>query len=140
MRLLCVTRHPFLSEHLCRYFEDLGFDTVACVGMHEAMDMVPTHDVDAVVSDYDLLSSVPLDRWEQDEILSATPIIAVSLTRHPGEAHLNEATAIAGFLYLPTLQAEDAQRVLKSLPRRRGAITPTNVLPWPGQTQHAQLR
>ena len=102
--------------------------------------MVPTHDVDAVVSDYDLLASVPLDRWEQDEILSTTPIIAVSLTRHPGEAHLNEATAIAGFLYLPTLQAEDAQRVLKSLPRRRGAITPPNVLPWPGQTQHAQLR
>ena len=140
MRLLCVTRHPFLSEHLCRYFEDLGFDTVACVGMRDAMDMVPTHDIDAVVSDYDLLASVPLDGWEQDEILSTTPIIAVSLTRHPGEAHLNEATAIAGFLYLPTLQAEDAQRVLKSLPRRRGAITPPNVLSWPGQTQLAQLR
>ncbi len=139
MRLLCVARHPFLSEHLCRYFEELGFDTVACVGIREAMDIVPTHDIDAVISDYDLLVSAPLDQWEQDEILSATPIIAVSLTRHPGQAHLNEA-AIAGFLYLPTLQAEDAQRVLKSLPRRRSAITPPNVLPWPGQTQHAQLR
>ncbi len=140
MRLLCVARHPFLSEHLCRYFEELGFDTVPCVGMREAMDLVPAHDADAVVCDYDLLASVPIERWEQDAVLANTPIIAVSLTRHPGEAHLNEATAIAGFLYLPTLQADDAQRVLQSLPRRRGAITPPNALPWPGQTQHVQLR
>jgi hypothetical protein len=140
MRLLCVARHPFLSEHLCRYFEELGFDTVACVGMREAADGVPLHDADAVICDYDLLASVPTERWEQDDVLSTTPIIAVSLTRHPGEAHLNEASEIAGFLYLPTLQAEDAQRFLKSLPRRRRAITPPNSLPWPGQTQHARRR
>jgi hypothetical protein len=140
MRLLCVARHPFLSEHLCRYFEELGFDTVPCVGAREAMNLVITHDTDAVVCDYDLLATMSIEQWEQDEILGRTPIIAVSLTRHPGEAHLNEATTIAGFLYLPTLQPADAQRILHSLPRRRGAITPPNALPWPGQTPHAQLR
>jgi hypothetical protein len=140
MRLLCVARHPFLSEHLCRYFEELGFDTIPCVGVRDAMDLVRERDADAVICDYDLVATMPIDRWEQDDVLAATPIIAVSLTRHPGEAHLNEETAIAGFLYLPTLLAEDAQRILQSLPRRRGGITPPNTLPWPGQTPHAQLR
>jgi hypothetical protein len=140
MRLLCVARHQFLSEHLCRYFEELGFDTAPCVGVREAMDIAVAHEIDAVICDYDLLTSLPIERWEDDRILSQTPIIAVSLTRHPGEAHLNEATAIAGFLYLPTLQPEGAHRILNSLPRRHRAITPPNALPWPGQTPHAHLR
>jgi hypothetical protein len=140
MRLLCVARHPFLSEHLCRYFEELGFDTVPCVGVDQAMDLAVVHETDAVICDYDLLVSTPIERWEEHEALGRTPIMAVSLTRHPGEAHLNETNAIAGFLYLPTLQPQDAQRILHALPRRHGAITPPNALPWPGQTQHAQLR
>lgn len=140
MRLLCVARHPFLSEHLSRYFEELGFDTTPCVGLREAMDLVEPLEADAVVCDYDLLASIPIERWEEDETLAARPIIAVSLTRDPGQAHLSEMGAIAGFLYLPTTRAEDATRILRSLPRRHGAITPPNVLPWPGQTPQAQLR
>ena len=54
--------------------------------------MVPTHDVDAVVSDYDLLASVALDRWEQDEILSTTPIIERAYL--PTERELEEAETI----------------------------------------------
>ena len=62
-----------LSEHLCRYFEELGFDTVPCVGISEAMDLVPIHEADAVICDYDLLASVPIERWEQDEVSPPRP-------------------------------------------------------------------
>src|SRR5262245_39132299 len=108
MRVLCVARHPFLSEHLGRLFDRLGVDTIPCVGIREAMDLVPIHEADAVVCDYDLLMSVPFERWQHDPLLAETPVIAVSLTRHPGEAHLLDTSAIAGFLYLPTLDIEDA--------------------------------
>src|SRR5262249_44404604 len=132
---------PFLSEHLGRFFEQLGVDTVPCVGLAEAMELVPAHDVDAVICDFDLLSTGPLDQWEADARLAETPIIAVSLTRHPGEAHLHDANAIAGFFYLPTLELEEARKVLVGLrSRRRNAINPPDSFPWPGPTSVAQLR
>ena len=140
MRVLCVARHPFLAEHLGRFFETLGVDTVPCVGVREAMDLVSVHDADAVICDYDLLAMAPLDQWQTDPALAATPIVAVSLTRHPGEAHLVDTDCIAGFLYLPTLQPEDARRVLAGLKRRRAPINPPDVLPWPGPTPVAQRR
>ncbi|HTE45682.1 MAG TPA: hypothetical protein VK636_10595 [Gemmatimonadaceae bacterium] len=139
MRLLCVGRHQFLSEHLGRYFETLGVDTIPCVGVNDVMRMVADHEPDAVVCDYDLLATVSLDAWEKDPVLSRVPFIAVSLTRHPGEAHLLDVNGIAGFLYLPTLQREDAQRVLDVVRQRRGSINPPNALPWPGTTPVAQL-
>src|SRR4029079_14966587 len=83
MLVLCVARHPFLSEHLGRFFENLGVDTVPCVGLDEAMELVSVHDPDAVICDYDLLATAPFDRGDRDPVLSATPIVAVSLTRHP---------------------------------------------------------
>ena len=43
MRMLCVARHRFLSEHLCRYFEALGMDAVPCVGLADCIvDVVET--------------------------------------------------------------------------------------------------
>jgi hypothetical protein len=133
MRMLCVARHQFLSEHLCRYFEALGMDAVPCVGLAEAKQMVPKTDLDVVVCDYDLLVSRPLASWESDPATSSVPLVAVSLTRHPGDAHLMDVNGIAGFLYLPTLSAEDAGRILAGVRRTRG-ISPPNGLAWPGHT------
>jgi CheY-like chemotaxis protein len=140
MRALCVARHRFLSEHLGRFFEALGLDTVACVGLREALDVVHAEDPDVVICDYDVLATTPLAAWEDDPRTAAVPVIAVSLTRHPGEAHLLDINGVAGFLYLPTLDAEDAHRLLGAVRRKRAGINPPNVLTWPGTTPVAQLR
>src|SRR4029077_8441106 len=112
MRVLCVGRHPFLSEHLGRFFEGLGAETIPCVGMAEAEVVARHRGPDAVICEYDLLATISLARWVCEPVLSRTPLIAVSLTRHPGEAHLLDINGIAGFLYLPTLDRDDALRVL----------------------------
>ena len=139
MRVLCIGRHPFLSEHLCRFFESLEVDSIPCVGISEAASLVPVHEPDAIICDYDLLATISLTEWEQDPALSQVPVIAVSLTRHPGEAHLLDINGIAGFLYLPTLDREDARRLLAAIRPKRTRIDPPN-LPWPGTTPVAQFR
>lgn len=139
MRALCIGRHPFLSEHLCRFFESLGVDSVPCAGLPEAAALVPVHEPDAIICDYDLLATISLADWEHDSKLSDVPMIAVSLTRHPGEAHLLDINGIAGFLYLPTLDREDARRLLAAIRPKRTRIDPPN-LPWPRTTPVAQFR
>jgi len=140
MRVLCVGRHPFLSEHLGRFFEKLGVDTIPCVGIAEAEVVARRRQPDAVICEYDLLATISLSRWETDPLLAQIPLIAVSLTRHPGEAHLLDVNSIAGFLYLPTLDRADALRLLAAVRRKRGGVTVPDALPWPGSRPVAQLR
>ena len=71
MRVLCVGRHPFLSEHLGRFFETLGVETIPCVGMAEAEVVARQRGPDAVICEYDLLATISLDRWENDPVLVA---------------------------------------------------------------------
>ena len=139
MRVLCVARHPFLSEHLGRFFEKLGVDTVPCVGLQAAIDQTPYDAIDAVICDYDLLAPLTTDAWEANPLLSTVPVIAVSLTRHPGDAHLRDAVGVAGFLYLPTLEPDAARGMLAAL-RRTDAIRPPDALPWLGSTPATPLR
>jgi DNA-binding NarL/FixJ family response regulator len=138
MRVLCVGRHPYLSEHLGRFFENLGVECLTCVGLEQATELVAAHAPDAVICEYDLLATMSLAVWEQDPVLGRVPVIAVSLTRHPGEAHLLDVNGIAGFLYLPTLDPEDAQRVLGAVRCQRAGINPPTALPWPVTTPLAQ--
>jgi hypothetical protein len=140
MRVLCVGRHPFLSEHLGRFFEKLGVETVPCVGMSDAEELVRQREPDAIICEYDLLATISLGNWESDPVLARVPLIAVSLTRHPGEAHLLDINGIAGFLYLPTLDHDDALRLLAAVQQKRGGLAPPTVLPGPGTTPVAQLR
>jgi hypothetical protein len=139
MRVMCVGRHPYLTEHFCRFFEQLGLETIPSVGLSDATNRVGAEELDAVICDYDLLATMPLERWERDPVLADVPLIAVSLTRHPGEAHLLDVNGIAGFLYLPTLEPEHAMRLLAAVRPRRASINPP-ALPWPGTTSAAQLR
>jgi DNA-binding NarL/FixJ family response regulator len=138
MRVLCIGRHPYLSEHLCRFFQRLGVETIPCVGITEAAESVRIDNPDAVICDYDLLTPMSLSAWEQDPALAQVPIIAVSLTRNPGDTHLLDGNGIAGFLYLPTLDLDDAHRVLAAA-RRNGGVEAPSVLSWPGSRQAAQL-
>lgn len=139
MRVLCVARHPYLSEHLGRFFEKLGVDTVPCVGLQAATDQTPYDDIDAVICDYDLLAPLSSDIWESHPLLSAVPVIAVSLTRHPGDAHLRDAVGVAGFLYLPTLELDTARGMLAAI-RRHDGVRPPEALPWLGSTPAAPRR
>ena len=141
MRVLCVARHPFLSEHLGRFFQSLGVETLTCVGMAEAEVVGRRRNPDAVICEYDLLATISLARWEEDPILACVPLIAVSLTRNPGEAHLLDINGVAGSLYLPTLERDDALRLLlAAVKRKRGGVTLPEVFSWPGSRPVAQLR
>ena len=134
MRVLCVGRLPFLSAHLCRFFSALGVSTRPAVGLEEAIEAAVEHQPDAVICDYDLLATIPLDGWERDPLLSRLPVIAVSLTRRPNEVHVLDVNGIAGFLYLPTLERERALQVLGAAASSRsvGVSAPAS-LPWPPQ-------
>lgn len=112
MRAVCIARHRYLSEHIASVFADIDVHAVPAVGFEEGIALARRTGPSLVLCEYDLLAMAPLHRWERDRELGAIPIIAVSLTRRPEEAHLADTNGIAGFLYLPTLSAEDAWRVL----------------------------
>lgn len=127
LRALCIARHCILSEHIARYFGELGVVTTNAVGLESALngsvDWIP----DVVICDYDVLTSVSLEQWERDQLLSRTPVVAVSLTRHAEELHLLDVNGIAGFLYLPTLDRVAALRILHA-----AAARPKYLLRLPG--------
>jgi DNA-binding NarL/FixJ family response regulator len=118
LRALCIARHCFLSEHIARYFAQMGVATTNAVGLDSAVESAGEPSPDVVICDYDLLASIPLDRWEHDGFLSRTPVIAVSLTRNAEELHLFDVNGIAGFLYLPTLEQASALRILHAAASR----------------------
>jgi hypothetical protein len=118
LRALCIARHCFLSEHIARYFAQMGVATTNAVGLESAMQDAGEPSPDVVICDYDLLATIPLEKWEHDGLLSKTPVIAVSLTRHAEELHLLDINGIAGFLYLPTLQQAPALKILHAAAAR----------------------
>jgi DNA-binding NarL/FixJ family response regulator len=107
-----------LSEHIARYFAEMGLATTNAVGFDSAVEAVGEPSPDVVICDYDLLASIPLEKWEHDGVLSKTPVIAVSLTRNAEELHLFDVNGIAGFLYLPTLEQASALRILHAAASR----------------------
>ena len=115
---LCVARHSFLSEHIARYFAEMGLKTTDAVGLDSAAKAAKDILPDVVICDYDVLAAIPLQEWEDDVLLSNTPVIAVSLTRNAEELQLLEANGIAGFLYLPTLEEAPALRILRAAAAR----------------------
>ncbi len=125
MRLLCVGRHSVLSDHLASLFREFGAQTRAAVGLAEASSAALAFSPDAVVCDYDVLTTVSLQAWERDDVLSRLPIVAVSLTRRPEEVHVVDLDNVAGFVYLPALEPEDGARLVAAL-GRRGAVSPTH--------------
>ena len=118
LRALCIARHSFLSAHLARYFAEMGVATTDAVGLDSARKAAAENSPDVVICDYDVLASIPLRQWEHDVLLSTTPVVAVSLTRHAEELQLLEVNGIAGFLYLPTLEPVPALRILRAAAAR----------------------
>ena len=125
---LCVGRHRFLSDHLAAWFTRVGLQTQSVVGLDDALAAVQAKAPDVVICDYDLLATIPIDRWEDDASFARVPVFAVSLTRRPEEMHVLDVNGIGGFLYMPTLDPKDAARLLE-MTRRAAEYTPTRDLP-----------
>lgn len=114
LRALCVARHPFLSDHVARFFAGLGVETRGAVGLDDALIVSRSFRPEVVICEYEVLVTLSLEAWERDELLSRMPVIGVSLTRRPQEAHLLDVNGIAGFLYLPLLDRDAAMRILSA--------------------------
>ena len=140
MLVLCIARHVYISEHIARFFARVGAATESAVGLTEGAACARLRRPDVVVCEYDILATLPISAWERDEPLSRLPILAVSLTRRPGEVNLLDVNGISGFLYLPALTDEKAHQVLDGAARsvvRAPALTP---LSWPQGTQSKSQR
>ena len=112
--VVCVARHEYLAAHIARFFESVEVCAVGAVGVRGAVEATRSCAPDVVVCEYEFLTSQPLDDWECDEVLRYAPFVAVSLTRRANELVPLDSNGIAGFLYLPTLGAEDAQQLLRA--------------------------
>jgi hypothetical protein len=129
MRLLCVGRHAYLSEHLCRYFRGLGADCMAAVGATEALGLAAHYEPHVIVCDCDLISPALLDEWAVDASIADVPLLAVSLTRRPEELPPVELLGVAGVLYLPALERSQVLALLAGAHRRRGVVAPIGWTP-----------
>src|SRR5690242_1063167 len=129
MRAVCIARHRFLSEHISSIFDAIGISSVPAVGFDEGMRATRAELPDLVICDYDLLVAAPLAQWERDAQLGVVPIIAVSLTRRPEEAHLMDTNGIAGFLYLPVIDEDAVARIVQAATVRR-IRPPVNPFRW----------
>ena len=132
MRVLCVGRHEFLSEHLVRYFTELGADCMAVVGTAAVPEAASRFEPHLVVCEGDLLPPALLESWSHTPPLAGTPVLAVSLTCRPEEG----LSGTAGVVYLPALDREQAQALLAGAFRPRGVQSPQG-LPMPGPTSAA---
>ena len=129
MRALCIARHRFLSDHYCEVFAASDIECSSVVGFEEGTRVARDINPDVVLCDFDLLVTAPLERWERDSRLMTIPILAVSLTKRPDEVEPGETSAIAGFLYLPTLTQADASQLVRCA-ARRPVHAPSGALRW----------
>jgi chemotaxis response regulator CheB len=131
MLVLCVARHPYISEHLARVLHGAGVDVRAAVGIEGAVAAASECQPDVIAAEYELVTSARLRRWEADATLRDTPVLAFSLTRETGDSDPLDASGIAGFFYLPRLGGERAVSVLRAAVRGRVRTPVISPLPWP---------
>jgi hypothetical protein len=129
LRAVCIARHSYLSDHLARYFAEMGVVTSQAVGLGSNEELALDACPDVVICDYDLLAGIPLEVWERDALLSNTPVVAVSLTRRCQDMNLLEVNGIAGFLYLPTLETAAALKILRAATCRPRYSLPLSTAP-----------
>jgi hypothetical protein len=131
LQALCVARHPYIAQHLARFFARAGASTQTAVGLGASATIAGEFLPDVVVCEYELLSVLPLDQWEHDPLLSRVPVIAVSLSRRPGEVNVLDVNGVAGYLYMPTLSVDSARVLLDGAGRGAVRAPAQSPLPWP---------
>ena len=126
MRVLCVGRHAFLSEHLCRVFGAAGAHCEAVVGMHAVPQAAARFEPQVVICEGDLLTPAVLEHWAREGALTDLPVLAVSLTPPPDDAvpaELSGSDSPAA-IYLPSLNRTQLAALLDSARSPRGVSAP----------------
>jgi hypothetical protein len=126
MRVLCVGRHAFLSEHICRVFRDAGAECEPAVGAAEVGRKAAEFEPHIVVSDSDLLTPALLDSWSAEPALANVPVLAVSLTHRPELSAPATLSGSAAVLYLPSLETAQVAALLAAAHRPRGVPAPAD--------------
>jgi CheY-like chemotaxis protein len=129
MQAICIARHKILAEHIGTVFADGGITCRPVVGFAQGMQAARELCPQLVICDYDMLVAAPIRDWETDPVLSRIPIIAVSLTRRPDEAHLVDCNGFAGFLYLPMVNRDSLIRVVQAA--AAPVRSPADAYRWP---------
>ena len=126
MRVLCVGRHAFLSEHLCRLFGAVGAVCEPAIGITDVPQVARHFEPQVIVCEGDLLTAAVLDGWGREPVLADVPVIAVSLTPRlddvlPAELYVSDpATAV----YLPALDRTQIAALLATVHSPRGVSAP----------------
>ena len=124
MRLVCVSRHQYLSEHLCRIFGELGVQCEPVVGVAAAGVIAEQFEPHLLVVEDSLLSPSILDEWAILNAMRDVPVLAVSLTRRPEEGMAVSPSGIAGVIYLPALDRDAALALMECARRPMGVVAP----------------
>lgn len=127
MRVLCVGRHQYISEHLCRIFRDAGADCMPAVGMDAVPREAAAFEPHLLVVQSVLLNPTRLDAWSRDCALRDVPVLAVSLSRRTEECRPPEQSGVAGVVYLPGLSVDAARALIAGARRPRGADVPASA-------------
>jgi hypothetical protein len=126
MRLVCVARHQFLSEHLCRIFGEMGVQCEPVVGIAAAGAAAASFEPHLLVAEDTLLSPSVLHDWESLDAMRDVPVLAVSFTHSPEDGISVSPSGIAGVIYLPSLDSEAALALMESARRPLGVEAPVD--------------
>lgn len=136
MRVLCVGRHAFLSEHLCRVFGAAGASCEPVVGTIAVPQAAARFEPNVIICESDLLTSAVLEGWAHERSLADVPVLAVTLTPRLDDVVPAElsGTEPAAAIYLPSLDRAQVAALLASARSPRGVTAP---LQWRLQDQSA---
>lgn len=126
MRVLCVGRHAFLSEHLCRVFGAAGAHCEPVIGTTGVPRAAARFEPQVVVCEGDLLTTGVLESWTREAVLADVPVLAVSLSPRPDDVLPTDLYAIdpAAVIYLPSLDRAQVSALLASARRPHGVSAP----------------
>lgn len=138
MRVLCIARHPMLSQHIASLCTSASVDCHPVVGMIEGMYAARASQPEVVLCEVDLLVPDAMRAWEEDPVVSLVPLLAVSLSRRQNETPMLLGAPVAGYLYLPTLGSHDLGRALAAA-SGRGTSAPHDAYRWSRDTESAPI-
>ena len=131
MRVLCVGRHAFLSEHLCRVFGTVGAVCEPVIGTSGVARAAARFEPQVIVCEGDLLTTPVLESFARERALADVPVLAVSLSPRPDDVvpadlhatdlHATDPTAV---IYLPALNRQQIAALLDSVRRPHGVSAP----------------
>jgi len=138
MRVLCIARHPMLSQHIAALCTSAAAECRPVVGMIEGMREARISQPEVVLCEVDLLVPDAMRAWDEDPVVTRVPLLAVSLTRRQNESPMLLGAPVAGYLYLPTIDTRDLARALAAA-IGQGASAPSDAYQWKRNLESAPV-